>query len=175
MNYIIPQCKIQLLGFTLSSNSILVNNTWFSFCSFSETDMEIDVSEQNNIEHVSSIISMERSDIQPLNSSLPELRRSNRLVLMHFKQVKNNFFSFNYISIFSPVCRRRETRLTRISLIIVWLFMFCHIWKLIPTFYEIFYGEVNFAKLKWLKNINDISHVLIVLNSSVNFLIYVVF
>ena len=80
MNYIIPKCKIQLLGFTLSSNSILVNNS--SFCSFSETDMEMDVSEQNNIEHVSSIISMERYDSQPLNSSLPELRRSNRLVLM---------------------------------------------------------------------------------------------
>ena len=90
MNYIIPQCKIQLLGFELSLNSIFVNNRiWFSFDSFSEDkiDMEMDVSEQNNIEHVSSIISMERSDIQPLNSSLPELRRSNRLVLMHFKQV----------------------------------------------------------------------------------------
>ena len=53
--------------------------------------------------------------------------------------------------------------------------MFCHIWKLIPTFYEVFYGEVNFAELKWLQNIKDISHALIVLNSSVNFLIYVVF
>ena len=85
------------------------------------------------------------------------------------------FFSNLIFPLFSSVCRQRETRLTRISLMIVWLFMFCHIWKLIPTFYEVFYGEVNFAELKWLQNIKDISHALIVLNSSVNFLIYVVF
>ena len=48
--------------------------------------MELEVSEQNDIEHhVSSMIPIERSDIQPLNSSLPELRRSNRLVRIIIK------------------------------------------------------------------------------------------
>ena len=72
----------------------------------------------------------------------------------------------------SPVCRRRENRLTRISLCIVWIFLFCHIWKLIPTFYEVFYGSEDFPQ--WLNYISNISHAFIVLNSSVNFLIYVV-
>ncbi len=32
---------------------------------------------------------------------------------------------------------KTENRLTRISLAIVWLFLFCHVWKLIPTMYEV--------------------------------------
>jgi hypothetical protein len=31
---------------------------------------------------------------------------------------------------------KTENRLTRISLAIVWMFLFCHVWKLIPTMYE---------------------------------------
>ena len=31
---------------------------------------------------------------------------------------------------------KTENRLTRISLVIVWMFIFCYIWKLIPTMYE---------------------------------------
>lgn len=72
----------------------------------------------------------------------------------------------------SPVCRRRESRLTRISLAIVWLFLFCHIWKLIPTAYEVFYGGDKYPLCMYF--IKHLSHALIVLNSSVNFLIYVV-
>ena len=34
-----------------------------------------------------------------------------------------------------------ENRLTRISLAIVWMFIFCHIWKLIPTVYEAITAE----------------------------------
>ena len=57
-----------------------------SFLEDKTTDMELEVSEQNDIEHhVSSMIPIERSDIQPLNSSLPELRRSNRLVRIIIK------------------------------------------------------------------------------------------
>ncbi len=72
----------------------------------------------------------------------------------------------------SPVCRRRENRLTRISLSIVWLFLFCHFWKLIPTAYEMALGNIDEGPW-WLGIVQDISHGLIVLNSSVNFLIYV--
>ena len=72
----------------------------------------------------------------------------------------------------SPVCRRREKRLTRISLTIVWLFLFCHAWKLIPTAYEFIFGDEYFPD--WTHFIKHLSHALIVLNSSVNFLIYVI-
>ncbi len=72
----------------------------------------------------------------------------------------------------SPVCRRRENRLTRISLSIVWLFLFCHVWKLVPTAYELAVGAIEDGPW-WLGMVQDVSHGLIVLNSSVNFLIYV--
>ena len=72
----------------------------------------------------------------------------------------------------SPVCRRREKRLTNISVAIVWLFLFCHIWKLVPTTYEVFYGGEEYPS--WMFFIKHLSHALIVLNSSLNFLIYVV-
>ena len=73
----------------------------------------------------------------------------------------------------SPVCRRRENRLTRISLAIVWSFLFCHFWKLIPTCYEVFFGTIDEQSPQWLEHIQNVSHFLIVLNSSINFLIYV--
>lgn len=72
----------------------------------------------------------------------------------------------------SPVCRRRENRLTRISLTIVWLFLFCHVWKLIPTLYELIYSDDEFPF--WMFYVKQLSHALIVINSSLNFLIYVV-
>ena len=73
--------------------------------------------------------------------------------------------------------RKTEDRLTRISMSIVWIFLFCHVWKLIPTIYEAIYsGETQVLTdwPKWLLIVNDISHTLIVFNSAVNFLIYVV-
>ncbi len=73
--------------------------------------------------------------------------------------------------------RSRENRLTRISLCIVWLFIFCHVWKLIPTLYEGWNSDEEFKGAsqwpQWLTHINDVSHTLIVFNSAVNFLIYV--
>ena len=73
---------------------------------------------------------------------------------------------------------KKELRLARISLCIVWLFIFCHIWKLIPTAYETFILEdsgVGFNTVwpTWLKRIGQISNTLITINSSLNFLIYV--
>lgn len=38
---------------------------------------------------------------------------------------------------------KNENRLTRISLSIVWLFIFCHVWKLIPTIYELLHSKVS--------------------------------
>ena len=71
--------------------------------------------------------------------------------------------------------KSKENRLTRISLCIVWLFIFCHVWKLIPTLYEGWNSSFNegYKWPPWVTIINDLSHTLIVFNSAVNFLIYV--
>ena len=81
---------------------------------------------------------------------------------------------------------KKELRLARISLCIVWLFLFCHVWKLVPTFYSTFIDDSNDEndELKtlgirvewpeWLNTIENVSHTLITLNSSLNFLIYIV-
>ena len=74
-----------------------------------------------------------------------------------------------------------ENKLTRISLAIVWMFIFCHVWKLIPTLYEAMQNsdktedEENEEKTdwpQWYYVINNVAHLLIVFNSAVNFLIY---
>ena len=72
----------------------------------------------------------------------------------------------------------QERRLTRISISIVWLFTFCNAWRAIPTIYEAWNSE-NGLDLNghWpfvLVIIEHISHSLIVFNSAVNFLIYVI-
>lgn len=81
---------------------------------------------------------------------------------------------------------RKELRLARISLCIVWLFLFCHVWKLVPTFYSTFLQDsasmddedlalgISVIWPDWLQTIENISHTLITLNSSLNFLIYIV-
>ena len=82
---------------------------------------------------------------------------------------------------------KKELRLARISLCIVWLFLFCHVWKLVPTFYSTFLedgADVDIDEDKalgisvvwpdWLQIVENISHTLITLNSSLNFLIYIV-
>ncbi|CAB4054099.1 unnamed protein product [Lepeophtheirus salmonis] len=75
-----------------------------------------------------------------------------------------------------PAKRSQENRLTRISLGIVWLFIFCHVWRLIPTIYEGIVGDEKVQKWpSWLEIINHLSHTLIVFNSAVNFLIYATF
>ena len=69
--------------------------------------------------------------------------------------------------------RSGEARLTRIALAIVWLFIFCHAWRLIPTIYEAVYP--NYSPVpNWLFHVHGISHSLIVFNSAVNFLLYTV-
>ena len=65
-----------------------------------------------------------------------------------------------------------EARLTRIALGIVSLYLLCHIWRLVPTIYEVIYGSDTHPD--WLKHMVGFSHIMIVLNSAVNFLLYLV-
>jgi len=70
----------------------------------------------------------------------------------------------------------QEQRLARISTSIVWLFLLCHTWRMFPTFYEFWYSDNGLNVPEWpfsLVVIEYISHSLILLNSAVNFLIYV--
>ncbi len=71
----------------------------------------------------------------------------------------------------SSLLRRGERRLTRIAMAIVWLFLVCHMWKIIPTIFEAVYGT-SVGWPAWLWKVKDLSHTLIVLNSAVNFLLY---
>lgn len=68
------------------------------------------------------------------------------------------------------VLRRGEARITRIALAIVWLFIFCHMWRLIPNAYELFFKPEKDPD--WLLHMIGISHTLIVFNSAVNVLLY---
>ena len=77
---------------------------------------------------------------------------------------------------FSDEVKAQERRLARISIAIVWLFIVCHMWKLIPTIYESTHSEDGIDVSNWpfwLTAIEYISHSLIVFNSAVNFLVYI--
>jgi hypothetical protein len=70
----------------------------------------------------------------------------------------------------------QEQRLARISTSIVWLFLLCHLWRMIPTVYEYWNSDNGLNVTTWpygLVVIEHISHSLILFNSAVNFLIYV--
>lgn len=49
----------------------------------------------------------------------------------------------SFLQSYENLLRKKESRLTRISICIVWLFILCHAWKLIPTIYELLYSEVK--------------------------------
>ena len=51
---------------------------------------------------------------------------------------------------------KTENRLTRISLAIVWVFIFCHIWKLIPTMYEAVNWFTRSRNEVWTNNYLDL-------------------
>jgi hypothetical protein len=66
-----------------------------------------------------------------------------------------------------------ETKLTWISLSIICLYLMCHIWKLIPTVYEAIHGfDETIRWPRWLRIIQNLSHVLVVINSAINFVPY---
>ena len=99
----------------------------------------------------------------------------------------NLYCPVNYLSAFvgsksASTCikfqsRKQENRLTRISVGIVSLYIICHVWRILPTAYEAIYSEDGFLVSKWppwLIHVYHLSHLLIVTNSAINFLIYVV-
>jgi len=63
--------------------------------------------------------------------------------------------------------RRREVRLARISLSIVFIFILCHSLKILPSFLEIL-GKSP----ETIPGLLPLSHLLITINCSVNFLVY---
>ena len=83
----------------------------------------------------------------------------------------------NSIDSSNAMMRKQENRLTRISLGIVSLYILCHMWRILPTAYEALYSEDGTLLSKWphwLIHVYHLSHTLIVTNSAINFLIYVV-
>ena len=82
-------------------------------------------------------------------------------------------------SIAEAINKNREKKLAYVSLYIVWLFIFCHVWKLIPTGYEILMAKDDIGLEidtwpGWLDMIEKVSHTLITLNSTLNFFVYLV-
>lgn len=70
-----------------------------------------------------------------------------------------------------------EQKLARISCFIVWFFLFCHVWKLIPTAFEAGSSQDGLFHQDWptwVLVVENLSHLLITINSTVNFLIYVI-
>eukprot|EP00095_Tigriopus_kingsejongensis_P007527 maker-scaffold103_size370364-snap-gene-2.27 protein:Tk07527 transcript:maker-scaffold103_size370364-snap-gene-2.27-mRNA-1 annotation:"fmrfamide receptor" len=72
--------------------------------------------------------------------------------------------------------RRKEINLAKISLVIVFVFIVCHVLKWIPNLYElILVDTTNLGNFRWpylVEIFTNISHLFLVLNSSVNFYIY---
>jgi len=90
---------------------------------------------------------------------------------------RNSFVKETKTTVAEPSAH--EKRLTRISIILIFIYILCHMWKIPPSIYEawylIYYGvttEVPWPP--WLDILNDISHVLIQANSAFNFIIYLV-
>lgn len=82
-------------------------------------------------------------------------------------------------SMSEQINKNREKKLAYVSLYIVWLFIFCHVWKLIPTGYEILMSKDEVGMEiddwpGWVEIIEQVSHTLITLNSSLNFFVYLV-
>merc|ERR1711874_775003 len=76
----------------------------------------------------------------------------------------------SFLQSYENLLRKKESRLTRISISIVWLFIVCHVWKLIPTIYELLHSEDGLELARWpgwLTTIKHLSHTLIALNSAV--------
>lgn len=68
-----------------------------------------------------------------------------------------------------------EKKLTRVSIFIVWLFLFCHMWKIFPTAYEAYKSDNGLDHDDWpyfVIVLEHISHSLVTFNSAINFVIY---
>ena len=91
---------------------------------------------------------------------------------MHEESIKVPQLHSKYHEILNNLIllRTKEARLTRIALGIVSLYLLCHIWRLVPTIYELIYGSEDFPN--WIEHMTGFSHNMIVLNSAINFLLY---
>ena len=69
--------------------------------------------------------------------------------------------------------RTKEARITRIALGIVSLYILCHIWRLVPNIYDLIYGSDE-QYPRWLEHLVGFSHIMVVFNSAINFLLYLV-
>ena len=67
-----------------------------------------------------------------------------------------------------------ELGLAKLSLVIVFIFILCHSFKLIPNIYELFFGLTDAGELQssWVRSVIHFSNFLIVLCCSSNFYVY---
>ena len=136
---------------------------------FVNDDDDVDFNVETENQHSPSHEIGEGLNIDAQQTALASNERSETPKLVRHGGTRNGFRSRH------P--NAQEARLTRISLSIICLYLICHIWKLIPTFYEAFNGDVENplpAWPDWLDTIKNLSHVLVVFNSAVNFLLYLI-
>lgn len=73
--------------------------------------------------------------------------------------------------------RKREVTLSKVSIYIVFVFLFCHSVRIIPNTYEMVFTYIQDDKSplifpQWVRRCTNLSHLLVTLASSVNFYIY---
>ena len=69
---------------------------------------------------------------------------------------------------------KNEKTLTRISVYIVWMFLGSHVWKIGPNIYEVFHMDESSKWPRWMDYFCLVSHLMLVANSSLNFLMYLI-
>ena len=69
---------------------------------------------------------------------------------------------------------KNEKTLTRISVYIVWMFLGSHVWKIGPNIYEVFHMDDDSKWPRWMDYFCLVSHLMLVANSSLNFLMYLI-
>ena len=79
-------------------------------------------------------------------------------------------YAYNMIHFFTDAINKRNVRLTRISIIIVVVFIICHFPRMIPNIAELV--GVNTSKFDIFTVILSINHILLTINASVNYIIY---
>ena len=73
----------------------------------------------------------------------------------------------------SIASRNIDRKLTWVSCYIMTMYILSHVWKLIPNIYDALYGfDENGVWPDWLQTIQGISHIMVVINSAINFLPY---
>jgi len=71
--------------------------------------------------------------------------------------------------------KKQEAKYTRASVVMVVLFILCNTPRIIPNAMELYYDLREMEKMTWVTSLVSVNHLLLVLNSSFNFLIYLSF